>query len=241
MPAGQGRGFGSVSAAGPMPEPLEPPRLFPGHVAHRGMRLWNAEQLPPEIALPKRLGHALRGRQIDYVSGRLCAREALAELGAEHMDVGLGADGSPIWPAGFLGSITHSGGQAFAAAASAAHVAGLGLDIEQVMPAGTARELTPMIAGNDEYRNLRRAIPDEALLTTIIFCAKEAAFKCLYPRVQFRFDFADVEIVTIDTGTGAFSVVPGDKVARALPGPVRLEGKIVALEDVVHAGLIWPR
>src|SRR3989442_10263338 len=50
-----------------------------------------------------------RLRQSIFDRGRACAAELLAELGARETSVGMAADRSPVWPHGYVGSITHTG------------------------------------------------------------------------------------------------------------------------------------
>ena len=62
-----------------------------------------------DIPLPPSLSTAVAKRRSEYLAGRWCAREALAMLGMEGIPA-LGPDRAPQWPAGSLGSITHSQG-----------------------------------------------------------------------------------------------------------------------------------
>src|SRR5437773_6041777 len=49
-----------------------------------------------------------RLRQSIFDMGRACAAELLAELGSRETSVGMAADRSPVWPHGYVGSITRS-------------------------------------------------------------------------------------------------------------------------------------
>src|SRR5207249_10625362 len=49
-----------------------------------------------------------RLRQSIFDMGRACAAELLAELGARETSVAMAADRSPVWPQGYVGSITHT-------------------------------------------------------------------------------------------------------------------------------------
>lgn len=216
------------------------PCLFPDYVAHRGMAVWDENALPVEVPLPPRLKNAVWNRQAEYVSGRLCAHEALEFFGEKPCDIPFGEGGSPAWPAGFVGSITHSNQQAFAAVARKSKALSLGLDVEKIMPPGTAAQLAPFVATSGEYQNLRKISLDMQLLTTMIFSAKEAVFKCLYPILKFRFDFTDVEILSIDAAIGSFSFALGNAISKLVPAPAQLAGKMAVIDDLVHTGLILP-
>lgn len=159
-------------------------------------------------------------------------------LGSAALDVSSGKDGCPVWPSGIVGSITHSNGIAFAAVTWESRAISLGLDTEMLMPLATAREMAPMIATPLEYQNLLKQPIGTQLLTTIIFSAKEAIFKCLYPLLKFRFDFTDVEIIVVDIPSGRFLAVPQPSLPTPFSEPLRLAGNFVVINDIIHTGLI---
>jgi len=76
-------------------------------------------------------GAALKRRR-DFTLGRACAHAALAELDLDKGPIARAGNGAPVWPAGLVGSITHTPGYAAALVARAADFAGLGVDAELV-------------------------------------------------------------------------------------------------------------
>ncbi|MEM7792797.1 MAG: 4'-phosphopantetheinyl transferase, partial [Verrucomicrobiota bacterium] len=66
-----------------------------------------AFQFAEEGALRAKAGAA---RQQEFIAGRKCARAALAELGQLHGPILANGKGAPVWPDGFVGSITHCKG-----------------------------------------------------------------------------------------------------------------------------------
>jgi enterobactin synthetase component D len=193
-----------------------------------------------EIILPPQIRKAVLRRRAEFISGRLCARAALKALGATQLDVPIGADGSPLWPPGFVGSITHANGLAFAAVARMSQAQSLGLDVEKIMPPDTARMLAPILATADEYDRLLNSPWDKTLLTTTIFSAKEAIFKCLYPVIGRRFDFTDVEMTSIDGKNGTFTFSLGGSIARLVPQATSQSGRLALVDGLVHTGLLLP-
>src|SRR5580692_7617313 len=111
--------------------PISLPPLFPPFVAHRGAAVSTDALAGGDIEIPAALTTAVASRRAEFVAGRLCAREALAALGAPSTRVPRGIDGAPEWPTGFVGSISHTAELAFAAVAPAAEARGLGLDVER--------------------------------------------------------------------------------------------------------------
>ena len=78
--------------------------------------------------------HYLKGvsenRQWEFTAGRLCAVQAIRGLGGSETEIPVGERGEPIWPKGFVGSITHTQGYAAAAVALRSEVITVGIDAE---------------------------------------------------------------------------------------------------------------
>ncbi|MBU0901759.1 MAG: 4'-phosphopantetheinyl transferase superfamily protein [Gammaproteobacteria bacterium] len=137
-------------------------------------------------------------RQAEYLAGRLCAREALMRLTGTAAIPGSGEDRAPQWPAGTLGSITHGSGWAGAVVGDSTAWRGLGLDIEQIMPASRAERLAGEILTPAELLRLE-SLPAEqhAQRISLTFSLKESLFKALYPQVLRHFYFQDAELLSV--------------------------------------------
>jgi enterobactin synthetase component D len=163
-------------------------------------------------SLPVELANAVPKRRAEYLAGRAAAALALADAGCKAPDaVGRNRDGSPSWPEGFVGSITHGGGIAAAAVARGAKCIGIGIDAELVMPESTREEVGPLVVSTAEIGLAQRALSmaSPASLVTLVFSAKESLYKCLRPIVGSFFEFADAELVDVrpDSGkSGTFCV-----------------------------------
>ncbi len=150
--------------------------------------------LPAEQALLG--GRASARRRADFARGRHCAREALARLGlpgARETPLMRGEGRAPRWPEGVVGSITHSGGMAAAAAARAEAYPGIGLDLERIgrsSPRVVARILRP--AERAALEPLPPAAQAEAV--ALVFSAKEAIYKALNPATGVFLGFRDAEL-----------------------------------------------
>ncbi|MGZ3698130.1 MAG: hypothetical protein ACXWP5_08345, partial [Bdellovibrionota bacterium] len=104
--------------------------------------LARTELIPPELA------RAAPKRRAEFVAGRLCAAEALRAAGAAAgagAAIGIGSTRAPLWPAGFVGAITHTEGFVSAAVAPSASVGGVGLDTERRMRPEVAAEVREKI------------------------------------------------------------------------------------------------
>ena len=179
---------------------------------------------PPEAVLfPEEeavIARAVPKRRREFTTARHCARAALATLGVPPVPILPGARGAPIWPAGFVGTMTHCAGYRAAAVARADRVASIGLDAEphQPLPAG----VLPLVTLPEE----REWLTDHAQRRPdvhwdrLLFCTKEAVYKGWFPLAQRWLGFQDAR-VTIDLD-GTFE-------ARLLvDGPTVLGGERLA-------------
>ena len=128
----------------------------------------------------------------EFTQGRAEARAALGALGAPTGPLPMGTDRAPIWPPGYVGSISHAGDIAVAAVASRGQIAAVGVDLEPAVP--LEPELLSRVCRPEELARLR-AVPTPALHAKLIFSAKESVYKCLAPVLGLFFEFADLEIV----------------------------------------------
>ncbi len=142
-----------------------------------------------------------RHRLRQFSHGRACARTVLEALGHGGAAVPVGASRAPVWPAGIVGSISHTHDWAAAAAAPVSIAGGLGLDIEEDGP--LPAELRKLVCTTEENRWLDLQ-PDPGDLAKLIFCAKESLFKCLWPELRTFIDFQQVRLV-IDSASGRFT------------------------------------
>jgi 4'-phosphopantetheinyl transferase EntD len=121
-------------------------------------------------------------------AARIVARQLLARLGHAGCPLPRGASGEPIWPAGIAGSLAHDDRVAVAAAGRQADVGAVGIDIEPAVA------LPPdMLALIATPRELRR-IADDPLRGRLLFAAKEAVYKALYPVDRVFLEFHDIEV-----------------------------------------------
>lgn len=141
---------------------------------------------------------AVEKRVAEFSAGRAAAAACLAQLQYPPTPVLRGADRAPVWPAGLVGTITHSGGIALAAVAQAAQWHGIGLDLEHV--SGVRRiEIADRIADADE----KVWIGTDRARLAAVFSAKEAIFKAIYPIHRRWFGFAAVTLRPTDAGFDA--------------------------------------
>ncbi len=121
-------------------------------------------------------------------AARIVARQLLAQLGYAQCVVPKAPSGAPIWPAGVVGSLTHDSQVAIAAVGRCGDVAALGIDVEpaESLPS----DLLDLVATAQEQLE----IADDPYHGRLLFAAKEAVYKAVYPLDQTFLDHHDVQI-----------------------------------------------
>lgn len=144
--------------------------------------------LHPEEA--SAVARAIPKRRRQFASGRYFARRALHRLAGVSPPIPRGDRGRPVWPRGFIGSISHSEALA-AAAVSTGPLRGIGIDVEdaQRFARSNPRLHGKLFTPAERSRTLNR--PVEAAVT---FSAKEAAYKAVNPLVGRYIGFREVAV-----------------------------------------------
>lgn len=160
-----------------------------------------AELLPEEQQL---VAKAVEKRRLEVTNVRTAARRALARIGVPPVPLLRGAKGQPLWPAGVVGSMTHTAGYCAAAVADADKIRSVGIDAEvhDRLPDGVLGAI---------------ALPEEQVALTalgdtgsicwdrLLFSAKEAVYKAWFPLTGRWLGFEDARI-TIDPVAAGFTV-----------------------------------
>lgn len=209
--------------------------------------------LPPDICVAETTGDFghLRDAEREYfasavtkrvreaTTARSCARLALKRLYLREPELTEPptepifvpcADGSPAWPAGVVGSMTHCAGYRAATVASAHRYAGIGIDVEPAVPLSAAVQ---ELIVRDEERRFAFGV-----YSKVLFSAKEAALKTWYP-LDFRgFDVSDISVACDvesaagrggEDARGTFTAsIPTMPDAPVLPGGWAIGGEFVA-------------
>jgi enterobactin synthetase component D len=149
--------------------------------------------------LPLPLAKASPKRKTDYLAGRHYAVAALRAAACEDAaPPAMREDRLPQWPHGWLGSITHSSGEAIAAVSSAGVTRLLGIDVETLIDPASVDGIAALVALDGELSLFEGCTASQAL--TILFSAKESLYKALYPDTQRFMDFGAARIVTFGAG-----------------------------------------
>jgi 4'-phosphopantetheinyl transferase EntD len=167
-----------------------------------------AEELfadPPGLSPHPREEHliakAVEKRRREFVSARHCARQAMTRLGVDQAPILRGEMGSPQWPSGVVGSLTHTDGYRAAALGHALAVRSIGIDAEphEALPDGVLGAVSI-----EQERTWLSSVSDDTVhWDKLLFCAKEATYKAWFPLTGRWLGFEDAHITfEKDASTG---------------------------------------
>jgi 4'-phosphopantetheinyl transferase EntD len=172
---------------------------------------------------------AAKTRIEQYTAGRVCSRIALSRFGiAATTPILRGEDRAPIWPPGFVGSISHTDSWCAAAVARAEEARSIGIDLEPATPLKESlwrRVCTP------KEREWLHELSAAGLTGKILFSAKEAVYKCQYPITNKFLGFHAVEV---ELGDGSFRAIFQQEAGEFQPGDV-MSGRYLVEDGLVAA------
>lgn len=196
---------------------------------------------------------ALPQRRREFAVARLCAHAALDRLGVARSPILHGSGGQPLWPAGCVGSITHTSGYHAAAVARDEDVLAIGIDAEpnQPLPDGVLRH----IASSQE-----RAVAAELSARRphvhwdrLLFCVKESLYKAWFPVTDQWLGFADADVhfgagqrpgdmVHAGCDQGCFGATVRVAPANGYSGlPARFEGRWLLRDGILVTAIVAGR
>lgn len=149
-------------------------------------------------------------------AARLAARLLLADEGFPGWSMPRRQADAADWPPGYVGSLSHANDFAAAAIARREEFAGIGIDIEPAEPLPSELREAVVFPG-DLSRSGWGDVADR-----VIFCAKEAAYKAVYPLDREVLGFGDV---TVDLVAGFGETRSGRRVSIH----VHIDHRIVVL------------
>jgi 4'-phosphopantetheinyl transferase EntD len=140
------------------------------------------------------IANAVDKRRREFTTARHCARRALTALGRPAGPLIPGQRGTPGWPDGVVGSMTHCDGYRAAAVAHRADIASLGIDAEPHAP--LPERVLDAIALPEEQRHLAqlaRRCPS-VHWGRLLFSAKESVYKTWFPLTNQWLGFHEAEL-----------------------------------------------
>ncbi|MEM9472975.1 MAG: 4'-phosphopantetheinyl transferase superfamily protein [Pseudomonadota bacterium] len=171
---------------------------------------------------------AVKKRRNEFHTGRRLSRVALAKLGCAATAIPADEHRVPVWPPGFVGTISHSRNLCIAHVGLTHDLVGVGVDVElrKSLPADVASRICR--ADESPGRSGEAAL--------LHFVAKEAFYKAYFPSARTFLEYHDVRIEPDETrGTFRASLMANNK--PALAGRRSFKGRIAPLDDHIAAAL----
>jgi 4'-phosphopantetheinyl transferase EntD len=181
---------------------------------------------------------AVPKRRREFLAGRRYARHALAQLGCTPCAIPVDSKRLPLWPEGYIGSITHSDRVCAAIAGPVDAFRTLGIDLEPDTPLD--RALLHLICRPDEVARNQTAAEGGLDIPKLIFVTKEAAFKAYFLETHTFLEFHDVSI-TIDPALGVFAAQLANDDKPPLAGQRRFEGRFTRFDGHFLAAITIAR
>jgi enterobactin synthetase component D len=144
---------------------------------------------------------AVTKRKAEHVAGRMCIHWCYQMLTNQQPPM-ISSDkhGCPIWPFPFKGSISHSNTMAVGVLTKDSDLLSLGVDIETILDDKTTSDIVGMVLSSEEqsvHKTLYHQDMPFTRFVTLVFSAKEAIYKAIYPLVKHFFDFTAASVVAI--------------------------------------------
>jgi len=200
--------------------------------------LVDVREVPGMASLPEKLSAATPKRITEFLAGRFCAAKAIQAFHSEESgQIGMNPDGSPRWPEGLVGSITHTQGFAAAAVAPADGWLSVGIDSEKMADAGVLAAAREIVMQKDERRLSARLPMSEDQFILLVFSAKESIYKCLHPLIKQPLEYSTVILEDIHIQNRTFHFHLAEPLARGLLNSSNARGRFQFTHGCVHTGV----
>jgi enterobactin synthetase component D len=154
--------------------------------------------------LPAEMKNVALVRKQEYIAGRFCAFQAAKMAGFDLTELPTAVTREPVWPLGVIGSITHSRQMAISCVSLSNKFSSLGIDAEELMKSSLGTEVENTIASVEELALVKKDESQKGI--TVLFSAKEALYKALFPLARTFIDFKEVKLVDLDMERESFEL-----------------------------------
>ncbi|MEP4546047.1 MAG: 4'-phosphopantetheinyl transferase superfamily protein [Saccharospirillum sp.] len=135
-------------------------------------------------------------RRLEFYSGRHLARKALQRAGATPAGIARGHLANPIWPSGYVGSITHGNQWVAAVAVKNDKLYGVGIDLLE-QPEAVTKDLSDVILSRSERALLSSHFPGLPPVG-LAFSFKESVIKTVSVMSGRFLDFLEISLTVSD-------------------------------------------
>ncbi len=146
------------------------------------------------------IAKAIPRRRAEFATGRILARDCLAQISETPVAIPVGMRRQPAWPDHLTGSITHIGDLCAVALAPLSSCRSIGLDL--AICADVDARISERTSTSAELERNGSDVPGNCL-HACLFSIRESIFKAYYPSTASELDFADVTL-DLNGSTGQF-------------------------------------
>lgn len=153
------------------------------------------------IIYTPQLQKSVTKRQAEFLAGRLCVKLLMHRLLGYSTPVPISPDRSPSWPVGVTGSISHSNNHAIATLTQNQNKKtniSLGVDIQEIITSEQSDHIHTLISTPNEIALLQKNGLSLKCATTLLFSAKEAIYKSIYPHIKEIIGFNSVALIELN-------------------------------------------
>lgn len=181
---------------------------------------------------------AVRSRREEFSSARHLAHRLLEKQGEAMHPILTDLDRSPLWPKGWLGSLSH--GRKWCAAVlarSGGGLKGVGIDLEEIRP--IREDLYAEILTESEMQEMRRSKAPATHAAHVLSCfsIKEAVYKAMHPIGNHGLGFQAMQIRRLES-TGKVHMQALEELQERLQGHALPEVLHLRQNDVILS-LAW--
>jgi enterobactin synthetase component D len=172
-------------------------------------------------------------RYNEFLAGRYCIHKAM-NLNSL---VGISEKGTPNWPKGYCGSLTHSNGYVSVTIGKTENFKSIGRDSETIFNKKTAQSLEKLILNSKELKVNKMGYEE---FLTLVYSAKESLFKALNPLTGTFFEFLDVEIFNYCAENRSFMLKLNKNLNKDYQTGTIFKGHFEFKLGFVHTALLVP-
>ena len=151
------------------------------------------------IDFPNFLKGAVAKRRAEFLAGRYVGGLALKRLESRITHIGRGHQNEPIWPPGYIGSISHCENYAACVVCHDTHYLGIGLDVETTIDPSTSVAIDHNVMNANERGLYAQSSLNQQQLLTLIFSTKEAFFKASFGLIKKYIGFDAISVVSVES------------------------------------------
>ena len=190
-----------------------------------------------EIHRPTDLSKWVPQRQAQFLVGRLAAKKALTSHKVSPLDtqIGIGDHREPIWPSGYIGSISHSGQISIACVEQRQTArSSIGIDLQNNIDEAMQEKISSTILTDKDHFTVKKGVANlsESQLFTLIFSAKESVFKALFDDVGEYFDFKAVSVEKIDCSSQQITLKTTTQLSEDIPKGTEIRTTFVEMNTI---------